>query len=153
MRNDAADNLDAAGVPARARPTVLVVDDNVDAAGALGMLLELAGFSVVIAHDGAGALARAADARPEIVLLDLGLPIMDGYDVAARLRSQPRGYQLAVVAVSGFGPERDRVREERAHFDYHLVKPIDCEALLTLLNTLSQSRGRASLEASENGAA
>jgi PAS domain S-box-containing protein len=112
---------------------VLVVDDNVDAASALGLLLESAGFSVVLAHDGQVALTRATESRPDIVLMDLGLPVLDGYQVAAELRNQPGGDDLMLVAVSGYGPGQDYGRAATAGFDHHLVKPVDCVALLHLL--------------------
>jgi signal transduction histidine kinase/FixJ family two-component response regulator len=122
---------------------VLVVDDNVDAASALGLLLESAGFSVLLAHDGQVALTRAAESRPDIVLMDLGLPVLDGYQVAAALRSQPGGSDLMLVAVSGYGPGQDYGRAATAGFDHHLVKPVDCVALLHLLiDDASQRRRR-----------
>ena len=109
------------------------MDDNVDAASALGMLLETAGFSVVLAHDGQVALTRATESRPDIVLMDLGLPVLDGYQVAAELRNRPGGDDLMLVAVSGYGPGQDYGRAATAGFDHHLVKPVDCVALLHLL--------------------
>jgi CheY-like chemotaxis protein len=132
---------------------VLVVDDNVDAATALGMLLESAGFNVFLAHDGEVALARASETRPDIVLMDLGLPVLDGYEVAATLRGQPGGDALTLVAVSGYGPGQDYGRSATAGFDHHLVKPVDCVALLHLLTEdqaakrVGRIRGKASRRA------
>jgi PAS domain S-box-containing protein len=113
--------------------TVLVVDDNVDAANALSLLLEAQGFRVVVAHDGGDALKRADEAQPHIVLMDLGLPVLDGYQVATALRARPNGSALTLVAVSGYGPDQNPERSGAAGFDHHLVKPIDCTALLDLL--------------------
>jgi PAS domain S-box-containing protein len=109
-----------AGVPLR----VLVVDDNVDAAKALGYLLKVAGHEVSLAHDGLSALAAAAAAPLDLVLLDIGLPGMDGYAVAARLRSAGHA-GTALVALTGYGREDDIRRSREAGFDHHLVKPID----------------------------
>jgi PAS domain S-box-containing protein len=120
----------SAGAPAR---TVLLVDDNVDAARALALLLTHSGFAVVTAYDGGEALARAADVQPDIVLLDLGLPVVDGYRVAEALRAGPPGEAALLVAISGYGQPEDRERTRKAGFDHHLVKPIDCATLLDLL--------------------
>jgi CheY-like chemotaxis protein len=109
-----------AGAPLR----VLVVDDNVDAAKTLGQLLRLAGHEVSLAHDGAAALAAAVAAPPDLVLLDIGLPGMDGYAVAARLRAAGHA-GTALVALTGYGREDDLRRSRDAGFDHHLVKPID----------------------------
>jgi PAS domain S-box-containing protein len=114
--------------------TVLVVDDNVDAAHALSILLEAQGYRVFMAHDGAVALTRADEVQPEIVLMDLGLPILDGYQVASALRKRPNGSALTLVAVSGYGPDQNPERAAESGFDHHLVKPIDCAALLDLLS-------------------
>ncbi len=103
---------------------VLVVDDNVDAARALGTLLEILGHQVTLAHDGPGAIATAAAVRPELVLLDLGLPGMDGYAVAARLRET--GHRpTSLVALTGYGQAEHLQRSTDAGFDRHLVKPVD----------------------------
>ncbi|HEX5633770.1 MAG TPA: response regulator, partial [Gemmatimonadales bacterium] len=122
----------AQATPAPAR-TVLLVDDNIDATRALALLLSHAGYGVVTAHDGAEALTRAAEARPDIVLLDLGLPIMDGYRVAEVLRAGTDAPDALLVAISGYGQPEDRERSRDVGFDHHLVKPIDCAALLDLL--------------------
>ena len=120
--------------------TVLVVDDNADAAHALALLLEAQGFQVVVAHDGGAALTRADEAQPQIVLMDLGLPVLDGYQVASALRSRPNGSALTLVAVSGYGPDQNPERAADAAFDHHLVKPIDCAVLLDLLSDSSRRR-------------
>ncbi len=109
---------------------VLVVDDNRDAAEAMTMLLESAGFSIRTAHDGADGFEQAAAFHPEIVLLDLGIPRMSGYDLARRLREQPWGRDILLVAVTGWGQKEDRERTARAGFDAHLVKPVGEQDLL-----------------------
>ena len=115
--------------------TVLLVDDNVDATLALSMLLTHAGFTVVQAHDGVEALERASQSAPDIVLLDLGLPIVDGYQVAATLRAQVGGNAPLLIAISGYGQPEDRERSKAVGFDHHLVKPIDCDVLLALMRS------------------
>jgi signal transduction histidine kinase/ActR/RegA family two-component response regulator len=112
---------------------ILVVDDNVDGAASLAMLLRLWGHDVAVAHDGPAAL-RAADAqRPQVALLDIGLPGMDGYELARRLRARPGLDRTALVALTGWGQEEDRRRSQEAGFDHHLVKPVDLSALQELL--------------------
>ncbi len=114
---------------------VLVVDDNIDAATTLARLLTLLGHDVTLAHDGPGALAAAAAARPQLVLLDIGLPGMDGYAVAARLRAAGHD-RAALVALTGYGGEEDVRRSSLAGFDRHLVKPVDVAALRELTSGL-----------------
>jgi signal transduction histidine kinase/ActR/RegA family two-component response regulator len=111
---------------------VLVVDDNRDAADSLGVLLGFLGYVVEVAHDGLGALRAFERFRPALVLLDLGMPEMDGYEVARRLRAQPDGQGLVIVALTGWGQEEDRLRSRQAGFDHHLVKPTDIDALQRL---------------------
>ena len=103
---------------------MLVVDDNVDAAKTMGHLLRLTGHEVSLAHDGPAALAAAAVAPPDLILLDIGLPGMDGYAVAARLRAAGNE-GTTLVALTGYGREDDLQRSRDAGFDHHLVKPID----------------------------
>jgi CheY-like chemotaxis protein len=122
-----------AGVGVSTRLTILLVDDNQDSTRALGMLLEHFGHEVVTAHDGAEALRKADEVRPDVGLLDLGLPVLDGYQVAQALRERPGGERLLLVAISGYGQPNDRARSKAAGFDHHLVKPVDCGALLELL--------------------
>jgi CheY-like chemotaxis protein len=112
---------------------VLVVDDNLDAAESLVMLLGLDGHEVRMAHSGVEALEAAAVFRPEVVLLDIGLPGMDGYEVARRLREQNDGAETLLVAMTGYGQEEDRRRSRAAGFHRHLVKPVDLNDLRALL--------------------
>jgi PAS domain S-box-containing protein len=116
---------------------VLVVDDNVDAAAAMKFVLEMGGHRVTVAHDGPGALAAAAAGTPELVLLDIGLPGMDGYAVAARLR-QAGHDRTALVAITGYGQDEDLRRSRAAGFDRHLVKPVDSASLRNLIADVSQ---------------
>ncbi len=112
---------------------VLVVDDNRDAAESLAMLVEHGGHAAVVAYDGAAALAAAERERPDVVLLDIGLPQMNGHDVCREIRKAPWGQTMRVVALTGWGQEEDRRRSREAGFDAHLVKPVDFDALLKLL--------------------
>jgi PAS domain S-box-containing protein len=112
---------------------VLVVDDNVDAARSLSMLLQAFGHEVCTAHDGQAALETAASFHPQVVLLDIGLPKLDGYEVARRLRCQPGLEKALLVALTGYGQEGDRRRSEEAGMDWHLVKPVDPAELERIL--------------------
>jgi signal transduction histidine kinase len=112
---------------------ILVVDDNVDAAESLTMLLRMEGHDVRVAHDGPAALAAVEADPPDLVFLDIGMPVMNGYDVAQRLRQRPGLDKLTLVAMTGWGQEEDRRRSHEAGFDHHLVKPADPDALHHLL--------------------
>jgi signal transduction histidine kinase len=112
---------------------LLVVDDNRDAADSLATLLRLLGHEVRVAHDGPAALALAKDYRPEVVFLDIGMPGMDGYQVARRLRRQPGLEGVRLAALTGWGQPEDRRRSAEAGFDHHLVKPVEPSALQQLL--------------------
>ncbi len=114
---------------------VLVVDDNLDAAHGLRLALELHGLEVVVAHDGRQALVEAAVHTPDAVLLDIGLPGMNGYDVCRELRRQPWGARAVILAMTGWGQQEDRRRSSEAGFDAHLVKPVEHETLLDALAT------------------
>ncbi len=118
------------------RLRVLVVDDNKDAAESLATLLELWGHEVKRVYDGSRALDVSASYRPEVIFLDIGLPGMDGYAVAGRLRGMPETARAVLVAVTGYGQEEDRRRSRRAGFDHHLVKPVAPETLRLLLTSL-----------------
>ena len=112
---------------------ILVVDDNVDGAESLALLLKMLGHAVFIAHNGPAALESARTMLPEIILLDIGLPGMNGYEVARKLRQQPEIETVLLVAVTGYGQEEDRRRSKNAGFDRHLVKPLTPDDLDKLL--------------------
>jgi CheY-like chemotaxis protein len=112
---------------------ILVVDDNVDAAETLAMLLELRGNQIHIAHDGIAAVAAATAFRPQLVFLDIGLPGISGYEVARRLRADPALDQPMLVALTGWGADDDRRQTRDAGFDYHLVKPVDASKITEVL--------------------
>jgi PAS domain S-box-containing protein len=120
---------------ASARRRIVVVDDNVDAAESLALLLQHDGHEVQVAHDGHAALDAARGFRPDLVLLDIGLPGMDGYDVARRLRVDPELPALTLVALTGFGQDEDRRRTSAAGFDHHLTKPVEYDALAELIGS------------------
>jgi PAS domain S-box-containing protein len=116
---------------------VLVVDDNVDSADSLALLLSLRGHEVHTAHDGPGAIERAQTLQPDLVLLDIGLPGIDGYEVARQLRGNGSGRRVRLVAMTGYGRPEDRERAREAGFHHHLVKPVDMEALQSILQDLA----------------
>lgn len=122
--------------PTIPRRRILVVDDNLDAASSLAMLLRILGHDTQVAHEGQGALDLAATYRPEIVLLDIGMPKMSGYDVCRRLREQPTGSDMIIVAVTGWGQDADRQKSVEASFDGHMVKPVEPRDLLKLVASL-----------------
>lgn len=117
---------------------MLVVDDNHDAADTLAMLLRLSGQDVRTAYSGAEALEKAQAQGPDMILLDIGMPGMDGYEVARRVRQQPGLESVTMVALTGWGQEDDRRRTKEAGFDHHLVKPVEPEALARLLGKNSR---------------
>ncbi|HEY2292718.1 MAG TPA: ATP-binding protein [Thermoanaerobaculia bacterium] len=130
-------SLSASRRPAASRPAgsrrVLVVDDNQDAAESLETLLGLWGHQARSAQDGQAALLQVAAFEPEIVLLDIGLPGMDGYEVARQIRALPAGRNALIVAVTGYGRSSDRLQSQEAGFDHHLVKPVQPEVLQELI--------------------
>jgi CheY-like chemotaxis protein len=117
---------------------VLIVDDNVDAAAALELLLQEAGHLVRVAHTGPTGLAAALDFRPDVVLLDIGLPELNGWKVAKRIRQQPILHDIVLVAMTGYGQKADRQHSQRAGFDHHLVKPVDFGKLRQILAAVSK---------------
>jgi CheY-like chemotaxis protein len=119
-----------------AKRRLLVVDDNKDAAESMSMLLEMWGHEVVYAYDGPSALETAQQWQPEAVFLDIGLPGMDGYQVAERLRKLPQAKHAVLIAITGYGQEDDRRRSQRAGIDHHLVKPVAPDALRNLIDSL-----------------
>jgi PAS domain S-box-containing protein len=134
---------EAAQQPSKTRPhetcatttarRVLVVDDNHDAAESLAIFLKLSGHDTHIAHDGVEAVDKAGQLSPDIILLDIGLPKLNGFEAARRIREQSKGNRPVLVALTGWGQEADRQRSRDAGFDAHIVKPVDPEALTNLL--------------------
>jgi PAS domain S-box-containing protein len=119
---------------------LMVVDDNVDAADMLAMLLDAAGHEVSVEHDSRRALERARSQCPDVFLLDIGLPEIDGNELARQLRSQPDSASSILIAVTGYGQEQDRRNTAAAGFDYHFVKPVDTAQLTSLLAEIRVSR-------------
>ena len=117
----------------RAALSILIADDNRDAADTLAMLLELEHHTVHVAHDGPGALALAAQVRPQVALLDIGMPGMNGYEVARRLRREPWGATMLIVALTGWGQQEDHILSQAAGFDHHHTKPVDPQVLIESL--------------------
>lgn len=113
---------------------ILVVDDNRDSADSLALLLRLQGHETRVAYDGRAAVAEAERFRPEVVLLDLGLPKLDGIQACRRIRAEPWGRSMTIVALTGWGQEKDRRRSKEAGFDEHVVKPVEAQVLARLLS-------------------
>jgi CheY-like chemotaxis protein len=142
-RADAGSPLDTASVQGVAcgtvashpddSPKILIVDDNVDGAEMLAAALNARGYQTQVAHDAPAALTMAADFRPAIAFLDIGLPVMDGYELAARLRDLPHLDGVKLIALTGYGQESDRRKSQESGFDRHLVKPVDLFALESVL--------------------
>jgi CheY-like chemotaxis protein len=119
---------------------VLVVDDNRDAATTLTMLLKMVGNQVRIAHDGEEAVLAAGEFQPDVVLLDIGMPKLNGYDAARRIRSHGWGKDMILIALTGWGQDDDKLRAKDAGFDQHLVKPVDPRALMNMIAGLQAAR-------------
>jgi CheY-like chemotaxis protein len=134
----------AASIPkrdsGRAGLRVLVVDDNRDAAESLAALFTSSGHEALATFDGPGALRACEELRPEVAVVDLGLPVMDGYELAAALREKLGEAALVLVAVTGYGQERDPERSRRYGFSSHLVKPVEPTVLLSLLAAIARER-------------
>lgn len=119
--------------------SILIVDDNIDAAESLGECLKASGHQVYIVHDGASALHQAARWRPDIVILDIGMPAMDGYQIAHCLRSQVGLASSVLIAVTGYAQESDRISARQAGFDHHFAKPLDIDKLTGLIGQANAS--------------
>jgi PAS domain S-box-containing protein len=143
MPADAATDLKPAAAPEPVQGhRILIVDDNTDSADSLAMLLRITGNETYTAHDGLGAIEAVEKHRPDVVLLDIGLPKLNGHDVCRRVREQAWGKNIVLIAVTGWGQEEDRRKSHEAGFDGHLVKPVDHERLSELLRSLT-ARGAA----------
>ncbi len=119
---------------------ILIVDDNRDAATSLAMMLKLMGHEVRTAHDGEAGLAAAAEHRPDLILLDIGMPKLNGYDTARIIRAEPWGQVMTLVAVTGWGQEEDRRKSSEAGFDFHMVKPVAPEELERVVASVRPAR-------------
>jgi CheY-like chemotaxis protein/two-component sensor histidine kinase len=126
-------HADDGAAPPSGRRRVLIVDDNRDAADSLALMLSLSGHETHAIYDGAAALELAARFMPDVVLLDIGMPELNGYEVAERLRRLPWGHRVVLIALTGWGQDEDRRRALAAGFDHHLTKPVDPQRLATLL--------------------
>lgn len=124
--------------PSPQRRRVLIVDDNIDAAQTLAMLMEIGGHEARLCYEGQTALQEAPEFLPEVVLLDIGLPGLDGLEVARRLRALNLSPRPLLVALTGYGQSDDLRRSQEAGFDHHLVKPADPNALMRLMASLPQ---------------
>jgi len=127
-----------------AKYRVLVVDDNMDGADTMKAMLEFLGNEVQVAYDGVAAIETAASFLPQVVLLDIGLPKLNGYEVAQRIRKQSWGRRAVLIAVSGWGQQEDKARASAAGFDRHLTKPVDLDELIDLLAALRPANKQAS---------
>jgi len=112
---------------------ILIVDDSRDGGESLAMLLRVLGAEVALAHSGRNALECVDSFKPDVVLLDIGMPGMDGYEVARRIRSNPANRHISLIALTGWGQDEDRKRSVAAGFNHHLVKPADIDQLRQLL--------------------
>jgi CheY-like chemotaxis protein len=119
---------------------ILIVDDNQDSVDSLAMLLEIMGNEVATAYDGEQAVEVAEAVRPDVVLLDIGMPKLNGYEACRRIREQPFGKGMFLIALTGWGQEEDRRRTEEAGFNRHMVKPVDADVLMKLLVRLCQTK-------------
>jgi PAS domain S-box-containing protein len=135
--------------PSKSSLRILIVDDNRDAADSLRMLLRLGGNDTRVAYDGQEGLQVAGQFRPDVLLLDIGLPGLNGYEACRRIREQAWGKEAVLIAVTGWGQEEDQRRSHEAGFDYHMVKPVDPEALMKLLGELQQMSPRGNGEVSQ----
>jgi CheY-like chemotaxis protein len=140
VENAGADSDDTQTAPESGKLRhLLIVDDNVDAAESLGLLLGSLGHQVEVAHNGTRALELAAKNPPDVVLLDIGMPGLDGYEIARRMREANQGHPMQIIAVTGWGQPSDREKSRAAGFDEHLVKPVDQQQLADILGDRAQS--------------
>jgi DNA-binding response OmpR family regulator len=120
--------------------TFLIADDNADAAESLGLLLEMEGHCVYLAHQGKQALEVANQVHPDVAILDIGMPLRDGFEVARQLRRQSWSQSMYIVALTGWGQQEDRRKSKEAGFDEHFTKPLDPMVLVQRVNEIRQAR-------------
>ena len=116
------------------RRMILIADDNQDLAISLSILLKTVGFEVDTVHNGGDAVSRAGSRKPDILLLDIGLPVLNGFQVARHFRSVETLKDVLIIAISGYSPDMNPETSDLAHFDHYLVKPVDMETLLPLIH-------------------
>jgi CheY-like chemotaxis protein len=116
---------------------ILLADDNRDAAESLAIILRLEGHDVELAHDGDAALRAWSEKRPDVALLDIGMPKANGYEVARQIRAGPGGREVLLIAITGWAQDADKAQSRAAGFDHHLTKPIEPETLIELLRVSS----------------
>lgn len=131
---------ETSAIPSSRGMRILVVDDNRDSSDTLALLLQLSGYVTRTAHDGLEAVSAAADFDPDLILLDIGLPGMNGYEACRTIRERPRGKDVAIVALTGWGQDEDRRMSEEAGFDGHIVKPVDIVDLESLIGDTIKKR-------------
>jgi CheY-like chemotaxis protein len=129
------------------RLRILVVEDNRDTADSLRLLLELYGYEVTVTYSGPDGVRAAEQDQPDVVLCDIGLPGLDGHGVARQLRANPATAKARLIAVTAYGQDEDRRRSHEAGFEHHLVKPVDPDALLKVLNLLGRPETKGPHEA------
>ena len=132
--------LEPSDQPATPSYRILVVDDNQDSAESLAMLLRVTGHETHTAFDGLAAVEKAGALRPDVVLLDVGMPQLNGHDACRRIRAQAWGDKMVLIAQTGWGQDQDRRRTAEAGFDGHLVKPVDADVLMKMIDSLQRER-------------
>jgi CheY-like chemotaxis protein len=130
---------DASESPALKR-RILVADDNRDVVESFQMMLRILGHEVQTALDGLEAIEKAEQFRPDVIVLDVGMPMLDGYETASRIRQRPWSRDVVLIAVTGWGNEKDKLKSAAAGFNVHLVKPVDATTILEALDQMDQSR-------------
>ncbi len=133
MQQPGANSQMRTGPPAAASRRILVVDDNRETVEMLKMMLDTSGNPAHYAYDGLQAVKLADEIRPDLILLDIGMPNLNGYETCRRIREQSWGKEIVIVALTGLGQDDDRLKSRESGFDMHLVKPVDPELLLTVL--------------------
>jgi CheY-like chemotaxis protein len=139
MQSSAAQDMDGQPAGQASKRRILVVDDNIDAANSLGRLLSLHGNEIRVVHSGAAALAEIVRFHPRVVLLDLGMPIMDGFETAEQIHARFADRDIDLIAITGWGQERDRQQTEAAGFTAHLIKPVNFDQLEAILHRIMTS--------------
>lgn len=139
-RSEPASSTASTGTPDSSKRRILIADDNPDVAESFEVILQTLGHDVYTARDGVEALQKAEEHRPDVIVLDIGMPKLNGYEAARRIRQEPWGRDILLIAVTGWGQEKDKRESAEAGFNVHLVKPIDATAILNSVNSSGRSR-------------